>query len=1010
MAKTAAAFEIEGVDDLVLLPKVTEADISENIKKRYMLDKIYTNIGPVLLSVNPFRRIPGICDTEQVDEYRGRFRYEVPPNIFALAEEAYRQLKNIENQCVIITGESGAGKTEAAKLIMKYVSAVSGESNEINYVKDVINQSNPLLESFGNAKTLRNNNSSRFGKYFEIQFDRLGDPVGGKINHYLLEKSRVVRQIKGERSFHVFYQMLSGCSPQEKQTLQITEPKDYYYLKQSECYTVEGTNDVEEHKEVIHSMNTVGITSTEQQSIYQMLAGVLHLGNIQFSEQNDKAVPVDMNVAKKAAAIICCNGDALLHALTSRVITTGTGATAETYNVPNNRIQAEAARDSLSKAIYSRIFDYIVEKTNQALGKFQLPYAVILGVLDIYGFEIFDVNGFEQFCINYVNEKLQQYFIELTLKAEQEEYKAENIQWTPIKFFNNKVVCDLIEGKSPPGMFSVLDDVCFTMHAVESDVLDFKFVEKCSGCFNGNIYFQPFEKGFRIKHYAGEVAYTVTGFCDRNKDVVTNDIIEVVQASTNSLLVSFFPEDISAKQAKRPTTAGFKIKSSAQALIKNLSLCTPHYIRTIKPNETKRPKDWDDSRVNHQVKYLGLLENVRVRRAGYAFRAPFDRFLERYKKLSDKTWGPTTRWTGDPAQGTKIILESVSLEPKQWQLGKTKVFIRHPESLFFLEECLERFDHERASVIQKAWRSWKGKKKALETRQIAANLMLNKKERRRDSIQRSFDGDYLNYDKNFLLAQGMAQHRDELLIFGDQVIKFNKRGRAERRDLVTTIKGLYLCQRVSKHQQTFYRIGFQTPLNQINSVSISPYQDNMVVVHSNSGDAWFECDKKTELVTLLSLQIEAQTRTKLNLNFNSNISVKWNNDFIQVLNFSKDESAHRARVKKQGKNFTIYVSTGLPASTNSAPQGFDTGVPSSRAVPASTSVGAVKGPPPGGMPPKPAGPQCRALFDYQGDGENQLSFFAGDIITILQKDPAGWWEGELRGKNGWIPANYVEEI
>jgi myosin-1 len=1054
---------------------VTEEGITDNIKKRYMLDKIYTNIGPVLLSVNPFKHIPGLCDPEQVDDYRNRFRYEVPPNIYALAEEAYRALKAGDSQCVIITGESGAGKTEAAKLIMKYISAVSGESAEINYVKDVILGSNPLLEAFGNAKTLRNNNSSRFGKYFEIQFDRLGDPVGGKINHYLLEKSRVVRQIPGERSFHIFYLLLAGATQQEMTNLQLYEPQHFNFLAQSGCYTVDNMDDAKEMAEVRHSMDTMGISQAEQSNIWGMLAGILHLGNVYFTEANDKAAVHDPNALQLVAHMFSCDFNLLHNALLFRVITTGTGATAETYNVPNNKVQAEAARDSLAKTIYSRIFDFLVGKINIALGKFQMPFSTVLGVLDIYGFEIFQNNGFEQFCINYVNEKLQQYFIELTLKAEQEEYSAEGIQWTPIKFFNNKIVCDLIEAKSPPGMFSVLDDVCFTMHAVDGDALDSKFVEKASGFFHSNLHFKAFDGGFQIKHYAGDVAYNSAGFTERNKDTITNDLIDAIQSSKNQLLVSFFPEDTTMKQSKRPTTAGFKIKTSAQDLIKALSACSPHYIRTIKPNETKRPRDWDDQRVQHQVKYLGLLENVRVRRAGFAFRAPFERFLARYKKLSDQTWGLWGEWAGDPRQGTEIVLKGSNLDAKQWQLGKTKIFIRHPESLFFLEECLERFDYERAALIQKAWRRWKGKKKALEARALAANLLKNKKERRRDTVNRKFDGDYLNYDKNFPLQQAMTKYRDERLLFGDQVLKFNRRGRPERRDFIVTAQAFYLCHRASKSRQQFYKLDRRTALNQISSVSLSTLSDNHIVIHAEGNDLWIECDKKAELITVLSEQIEQQQRVKLNLNFSDRINATLQGNFVQTLTFQKDESAQRAKVKKSGKNFTVGIATGLPASTDSTPSGFMSGGGSGTAgvrIPASSGgvkaapkkagaaspgpakatnpgpakannpapakVGGMGGPAKvgggvgspgpakvgGGMggpvkaapkkmaaPPKPAQPQCRALFDYPGEGDpNQLPFRSGDIIIIHQKDPAGWWEGELNGRRGWIPANYVEEI
>jgi len=710
---------LDGVDDLVLLPKVTEEGIVGNLNTRYMRDKIYTNIGPVLISVNPFRLIKGLCDEENVIEYKGRFRHEVQPNIFALAEEAYRNMKNDqENQCVIITGESGAGKTEAAKLIMKYISAVSGNSSEIAYVKDIILQSNPLLESFGNAKTLRNNNSSRFGKYFEIQFNRIGDPSGGKITHYLLEKTRVVGRLRGERAFHIFYFLLAGASQQERTDFALWQPQNYQGLAMSECFTVDNMNDAEEWADVRSAMRTLQFNDQDTYYIFRLVSAVLHFSNLVFGEdgQERATFPHGEDALAYAAQLFDVNPSLLKQAVTFRTVQTR----GSTYNVPNNRVQATAARDSMCMTVYSRIFDFIIEKTNIALNKMGAAFTVVIGVLDIYGFEIFEKNGFEQFCINYVNEKLQQYFIELTLKAEQEEYNREGIQWTPIKYFNNKIVCELIEGKKPPGIFSLLDDVCATMHSMGNEgptgSVDSKFLDKATQFCSENLHFYRKGTGFTVKHYAGDVTYECEGFTEKNKDSLNVDIVLAIQTSQNPFLVQRFPEDVSGAQNKRPTTAGFKIRTSAGELMEALSKCSPHYIRTIKPNETKKPQDWDERRVAHQVKYLGLLENVRVRRAGFAYRAPYDRFLARYKKLSAKTWGLWGEWTGDAREGCRVILSETPLGDNQWQLGHTKIFIRHPESLFYLEESLERKEYDAALVIQKAWRNWVGKKHALEQR------------------------------------------------------------------------------------------------------------------------------------------------------------------------------------------------------------------------------------------------------------------------------------------------------
>lgn len=316
----------EGVDDLVLLPKISEDQIVENLKKRYAVDLIYTNIGPVLISVNPFRNL-GISGEEYVDMYRGHIAHELPPHIFALAEAAYRNMKDYhENQCVIISGESGAGKTEAAKLIMQYISSVSGKSEKVEYVKHVILGSNPLLEAFGNAKTLRNNNSSRFGKYFEIQFDKAGDPVGGRITNYLLEKSRICYQTHGERNFHIFYQMLAGATRQEQEMYALSTPDYFHYLNQSQCFQVDGVDDAADYQEVRGAMDVIGITKQEQEDIFRIVAAVLHLGNISFVEDHTgNAAIADATTLSYATSLLQVPDINLSNALLFRVINTGTG-------------------------------------------------------------------------------------------------------------------------------------------------------------------------------------------------------------------------------------------------------------------------------------------------------------------------------------------------------------------------------------------------------------------------------------------------------------------------------------------------------------------------------------------------------------------------------------------------------------------------------------------------------------------------------------------------------------
>ncbi|EGG13950.1 myosin IB [Cavenderia fasciculata] len=920
----------QGTDDLVMLPKISEEEIVENLKKRYMNDFIYTNIGPVLISVNPFRNL-GNAGDDYVDAYRGKHAQEVPPHLYQLAESAYRAMKNDqENQCVIISGESGAGKTEAAKMIMNYISKVSGGTEKVEYVKHVILESNPLLEAFGNAKTLRNNNSSRFGKYFEIQFDKAGDPVGGKIYNYLLEKSRVVYQNHGERNFHIFYQLLAGASAQEKRDYVLSSPDQFYYLNQSECYTVDGIDDAADYREVRHAMEVIGLSAEEQSILMRLVACVLHIGNIYFIEDDKgNAVVYDPNALELAASMLCIDSATLQNAILFRVINTGgagggTGNRRSTYNVPQNVGQASGARDALARTIYDRMFSWLVERVNVALSYYQSPFANVIGILDIFGFEIFERNGFEQFCINFVNEKLQQFFIELTLKAEQEEYVKEGIKWEPIKYFNNQIVCDLIEGKQPPGIFSLLDDICSTLHA-QSTGTDQKFLEKMAGVYDGHLHWRCMTGAFAVKHYAGEVTYEAEGFSDKNKDTLFFDLIEAIQTSKMAFLTSLFPEDTGSLQKKRPTTAGFKIKNSAAELMKALSACTPHYIRCIKPNETKKAKDWEGSRVRHQVQYLGLLENVRVRRAGFAYRAPFERFLRRYKKLSSKTWGLWGEWKGDAKEGAKTICQDLNLDASQWQLGVTKIFVRHPESVFHLEEMLDRKDYDCVVRIQKAFRNWKAKKHSLEQRAQIAHMFKDKKERQRNSIERKFTADYIDFDNQFGVQAAMDNaQKKERIVFADNVTKVDRRAKTKPLIFVASDQAIYFVEKSIKKKQEIFTLLRRVALRDIRAVSISTLSDNYVVFGLPEFDQVIENDKKTELIIVLVEYYKILTGSALNVQFSDNINYTLKKNAQHGISFSKNEMANPLPIiKKGGKGLTVGVATGLPASTDSTPRNYN---------------------------------------------------------------------------------------
>lgn len=906
-----------GVDDMVLLQKISEGAIVENLKKRLMDDCIYTYIGPVLVSINPFKQLQIYSDRE-IDIYQGAAQYENPPHVFALADDMYRNMMiEMESQCVIISGESGAGKTVAAKHIMSYIAKVSGGGPMVQRVKDVILESNPLLEAFGNAKTMRNNNSSRFGKYVEIQFSRGGEPEGGVIYNFLLEKSRVVSQNQNERSFHIFYQVCGGATKDMKENLGITSPDYYYYLNQSGTFQVDGTDDNKEFQDTLRAMQVMGINTDTQMTVLSLVAGILHLGNISFQEEGNYAVVECADFLQFPAFLFGIDGEMLRNKLTGRIMDSKWGGKTETIDMKLNKEQAEFTRDALAKAIYSRLFDFLVEAVNKAMKRPGLE--INIGILDIYGFEIFQKNGFEQFCINYVNEKLQQIFIELTLKAEQEEYVQEGIKWTAIEYFNNKVVCELIESKNPPGIMCVLDDICATMHAV-SEGADSKLLQKLEGQIGTNKHYQGSSIGFIIHHYAGQVTYDAEGFCERNRDVLFNDLIQLMQSSSTLFIRSLFPEDVSQQTRGRPSTSSSKIKTQANKLVETLMKCTPHYIRCIKPNETKKPKDWEDSRVKHQVEYLGLKENIRVRRAGFAYRREFPKFIKRYAILTPETY---PAWRGDPRQGVTHLMNCVNMDRDQFQLGKTKVFIKNPEALFLLEEMRERKFDGFARIIQKAWRKHYAQKLYFKLREEASDLLYQKKERRRHSLNRNFVGDYLGLEENPELRALVGKR--ERIEFAGTVNKYDRRFKSVKRDLLLTGKSMVLVgiEVVKKgpekgKKQLVVKRGI--PLEQVAGISLSTLQDDFFILHVQGDyDSLLETIFKTELLTTLSKRFKEKTNRALPLTFCDSLkfTVKkegWGGGGQREVKFVRGQS-DIAVMKSSGKTFTLSIAPGLPRDT-----------------------------------------------------------------------------------------------
>ncbi|ROW14700.1 hypothetical protein VPNG_03747 [Cytospora leucostoma] len=866
-----------GVSDLTLLSKVSNEAINDNLKKRFEGAEIYTYIGHVLISVNPFRDL-GIYTDQVLDSYRGKNRLEMPPHVFAIAESSYYNMKAYhENQCVIISGESGAGKTEAAKRIMQYIANVSGGGDEgdIKQIKDMVLATNPLLESFGNAKTLRNNNSSRFGKYLQIHFNAQGEPIGGDITNYLLEKSRVVGQITNERNFHIFYQFTKGASQQHRELFGIQKPETYLYTSRSKCLEVDGIDDLAEFQDTLNAMKIIGLSQAEQDDIFRMLAAILWTGNLVFREDEDGYAAVsDQSVVDFLAYLLEVDPQSLIKAITIRILTPRNG---EVIESPANIAQATATRDALAKAIYNNLFDWIVERVNQSL-KARQTTTNSIGILDIYGFEIFEKNSFEQLCINYVNEKLQQIFIQLTLKAEQEEYAKEQIKWTPISYFDNKIVCDLIESTRPPGIFSAMKDATRTAHA-DPAACDRTFMQAISGMSNPQL--TPRQGSFIIRHYAGDVAYTVDGITDKCKDALLKGVQNLFQISQNKFVHTLFPHQVDTDNRKQPPSAGDRIRSSANALVETLMKCQPSYIRTIKPNENKSPTEYNVPNVLHQIKYLGLQENVRIRRAGFAYRQSFEKFVDRFFLLSPATsYAGEYTWQGSPEAAVKQILKDTSIPQEEWQLGVTKAFIKSPETLFALEHMRDRYWHNMATRIQRMWRAylayraesatriqrmWRKKRTGAEFLQLrdqGHRVLQGRKERRRMSLlgSRRFLGDYLGINASsgpgsqVRKAIGLGSNEKAVFSCRGEVLeaKFGRSSKPSPRILVVTNSKFYIVSQALVNNQPQIVVERGVPLGAIKSVRASSARDDwfsLGIGSQQEADPLLNCVFKTELFT-----------------------------------------------------------------------------------------------------------------------------------------------------------------
>ncbi|TDH15756.1 hypothetical protein EPR50_G00013070 [Perca flavescens] len=706
----------EGMEDMTQLPELNETTVLMNLKKRYDQELVYTYIGSILVSVNPYKLL-NIYGTDMVLQYGGRGLSDNPPHLFAIANRSYTTMMDAKkDQCIVISGESGSGKTEATKLILRYLTAIHHKCN----VTQQILEATPLLESFGNAKTVRNDNSSRFGKYTQIYMEE-GVISGAITSQYLLEKSRIVFQAKSERNYHIFYEMLAGLPPHEKRSLYLQEAETYYYLNQGGDCTIEGKDDGEDFRRLLSAMDILCFTPEEQNSIYRLLSSVLHLGNVYFqphqAEGQEVASVVSAQEIRVVAELLQVSPDGLQKSVTFKQ----TDTVREKIFTPLTVESAVDARDAVAKILYSLLFSWLTERINGRV--YPRNEALSISILDIYGFEELQVNSFEQLCINYANETLQFFFNRVIFQEEQEEYMREQIMWQQQPFSHNQACLDLIAAK-PHGILRILDDQCSFPQAT-----DHTFLQKCHYHHGNNpLYARPKMPlpEFTLKHYAGKVTYQVHKFLDKNFDTVRQDVLDLFIQSKNRMVSSFFlrhsesgsqQRRSSAARRYQANTVSAKFQSSLQELLEKMERCNPYFVRCIKPNHHKEPGVFDMDLVNTQLHYSGIMETIHIRKEGYPIRMHFHSFLKRYKALLCLKDPP-------PADGENCVNMLHKLAPVKsgsYQLGVSKIFLK--EELYqLLEGKRDRVLNIAAETLQRYTRACLVRKNFAKLRQNATLL------------------------------------------------------------------------------------------------------------------------------------------------------------------------------------------------------------------------------------------------------------------------------------------------
>ncbi|CAE8729512.1 unnamed protein product, partial [Polarella glacialis] len=761
---------LTGVEDLLTLGDFNEAALLHNIRVRYGKESIYTGIGnPILISVNPYQHIPGLYSQERQREYRKTASRAgqlggPPVHLYSVADAAYRaMLQEQASQSIIISGESGAGKTEATKRILAYLaemqSSASKAEGKRRSVEQQVLDANPVLEAFGNAKTARNDNSSRFGKFVEVEFDAGGKLLSAQISNYLLEKCRIVTQQPEERNYHIFYQICAAAArnlADLPQGMKLAAAVDFEYTQA--CDSVSGVDDAAEFKEVLDCMMSLGFSQVDRDSVLKVVAAVLHLGNLKFSAAprgggQDGAVLEDDSKVALICELLAVDPKQLRQVLEYKCLEDP--LTKKTIHMPHDVNSASFTRHSLAKVVYAKLFDWLVWRINESISnRGQQKDLRRIGLLDIYGFEVFEWNSFEQLCINFANEKLQQHFNTHMFTLEQRLYSAEGIAWSHITFQDNQHIIDSLD-KKPLGLFQLVDSECLMPSATDTTLYS-----KIHNNFkNSKVIYKPTKFAsteFAVAHYAGEVVYNVETFLEKNTDKLHADIVNLVKESKMELLQKVFTDPRFSPEQKAPAggaadksrarrtssqmgmdgpkrerqnvTVGMMFREQLDRLVEDLNKTNPRYVRCIKPNALKQPGVIDSLDVLRQLRCAGMLESIRIRRAGYAVRRPFKDFFIRFRVLA-----PTLAAIGsDPDYRglcqrlateveKRLVREGVALEEKAWQMGQTRLFMKEELERHF-ERLLVESAKRQVLTLQRRWRGYSHRRRFLAIRAAAVEV------------------------------------------------------------------------------------------------------------------------------------------------------------------------------------------------------------------------------------------------------------------------------------------------